>query len=99
MDATLCIVYGRTLMIIIKLRFIGISQADRAGLEKAPRWAKIWSKVSNTRHAWTLLYLDFVLYIYINSYMIKIKEKQVGIKVPKFSADAFLWGLFLTEHG
>ena len=28
------------------------------------------------------------------------KEKQqVGIKVPKFSADAFFGGLFLTERG
>ena len=29
---------------IIKLHFVGISQADLAGLEKAPRWAKIWGK-------------------------------------------------------
>ena len=26
-----------------------ISQADRAGLEKAPRWAKIWSKTFQTK--------------------------------------------------
>ena len=29
---------------IIKLCFAGISQADQAGLEKAPRWAKICSQ-------------------------------------------------------
>ena len=27
---------------------VGISQADLAGLEKAPRWAKIWSKSTKT---------------------------------------------------
>ena len=31
--------------------------------------------------------------------MIKIKEKQVGIKGPKFLPNAFLGGLFLTERG
>ena len=41
------------------------------------------------------------MYIYIYMYKIKIKEKQqFGIKVPKFSANAVLRGLFLTtEHG
>ena len=35
--------------------------------------------------------------IYIK--LIKIKERQqVGIKCPKFSANAFLRGLFLTSY-
>ena len=40
---------------MIKLRFVGICQADRAGLEKAPRWAKILSKSFQTKTC-----LDFV---------------------------------------
>ena len=39
-----------------KLSFVGISQADMAGLEKAPRWAKIWSKSFQTKAC-----LDFVI--------------------------------------
>ena len=41
---------------IIKLRFVGISQADQAGLEKAPRWAKICSEGFQTKTC-----LDFVI--------------------------------------
>ena len=37
-----------------------------------------------------------LLHIYIYKNLIKIKEKQVGIKVLKCLADAFLEGLFLT---
>ena len=36
--------------------FVGISQADRAGLDKALRGENSEQKVSNTKHAWTLLY-------------------------------------------
>ena len=36
--------------------YIGISQADQAGLEKAPRWAKICSKSFQTKTC-----LDFVI--------------------------------------
>ena len=43
-----------------------------------------------------LLLLERFIYIYK---LIKIKEKQqVSINVPKFSADAFLGGLFLTTE-
>ena len=42
---------------ISKLRFKGISQADRADLDKALRWAKMWSKGFKTRTC-----LDFFLY-------------------------------------
>ena len=42
--------------------------------------------------------LYIYLYIYIYK-LIKIKEKQqIGIKSPKFSANAFLGGLFLTTE-
>ena len=44
-------------------------------------------------------FLECFIYIYIYIKLIKIKEKQqVGIKVPKFLADAFLKGLFLTTE-
>ena len=43
---------------IIKLRFVGISLADRAGLEKNPRWAKIWSKSSQTKTCLDLVILS-----------------------------------------
>ena len=39
-----------------KLSFVGISQADPAGLQKAPRWAKMWSKGFQTKTC-----LDFVI--------------------------------------
>ena len=38
------------------LGFVGISQADRAGVEKAPRWAKICSKTFQTKTCF-----DFVI--------------------------------------
>ena len=48
---------------IIKLRFVGISQADWAGLENAPRWAKIGSKSFKTKTCLDIVILS--LYIYI----------------------------------
>ena len=40
----------------INIYMRGISLTDRADLEKAPRWAKTWSKnVFKPRHAWTFV--------------------------------------------
>ena len=43
-------------IIFCRIPFVGISLADRAGLEKAPRWAKICSKSFQTKTC-----LDFVI--------------------------------------
>jgi len=40
--------------------------------------------------------MKVTLYIYIKLIKIKVKQ-QIGIKVSKFSVDAFLGGLFLTK--
>ena len=34
---------------LIKLSFVGIGLTDRSGIEKAPRWTKIWSKSFQTK--------------------------------------------------
>ena len=54
--------------LIIKLCFVGISLADQAGLEKAPRWAKIWSKCFQNQDMLGLL-------LYSLSVLKKIKNK------------------------
>ena len=53
-------------------RFVGISQADRAGLDKVLKGDNSEYKISRTKYAWTLLYtlslslsLSLSLYIYI----------------------------------
>ena len=50
-----------------KSRFVGISQADRAGLEKAPRWGKFGVKLFKPRHAWTLL-LNVILSLSLSNF-------------------------------
>jgi len=55
---------------------VGISQADWAGLDKALKGKHLELKVSNTKHAWTLLYflslslsLSLSTYIYIHTHI------------------------------
>ena len=44
------------------------------------------------------IYIDIDIYRYLILKKNIKKQQQAGIKVPKFSADAFLGGLFLTTE-
>ena len=79
------VIYLSIYIIIIKLRFVGISQADRAGLQKAPRWAKIWSKNVQYKTCLDFCYtlsLSLSLHIYIYVYMIVTQWSLVSTDKP-----------------
>ena len=66
-------------------------------------YLKIWYTRYRVMYIYRMIYILYVCtnrfagYMYIK--LIKIKERQqVGIKGPKFSANAFLGDLFLTTE-
>ena len=63
----------------IKLRFVGISQANQAGLEKAPRWAKIWSKSFQYKTCLDFVILSLSLSLIYISYRYRNLAERAGL--------------------
>ena len=62
---------------IIKLRFAGITQADQAGIEKAPRWPNICNKSFQTKTCSDFFILPLSLSTYIGPKKKKVRAMSL----------------------
>ena len=100
LDAVIRKLGWHVLQILYILCFVGISQIDRAGFEKAPRWVKIWSKSFKTKTCldFVILCLSLSLYIYIYKTKVTLKIHMCFVLINSVLLNLFEYNWINCMH-